>query len=100
MSHWKILTPAAWKSRVTKFTSVALSADHICATQALPAELIAGSGSRAQDIAPALQRFSIETNRQRKYILSTLSCASRIDIEMVLATVLQELINPAIGLEF
>lgn len=88
MSHWKLLTPAAWKSRVTKLASVTLPADHICPTQTLPTELITGCGSRAQDIAIALQRFFIETNRQRKHVLSALPSASRINIEMVLATVL------------
>ena len=87
LSHWKLLTPAAWKSRVTKLASVAFSADHICPTQTLPTELITGSGSRAQDIAAALQRFPIETNRQWKHVFSALPSASRIDIEMVLTTV-------------
>ena len=87
MSHWKLLTPAAWKSRVTKLASVAFSADHICPTQTLPTKLITGSGSRAQDIAAALQRFPIETNRQWKHVFSALPSASRIDIEMVLTTV-------------
>ena len=65
----------------------------VCAANILKTELsendgaITGGGSRAQDVAAALYRFSIETNRQWKHVLSALASTSSIQIEMVLATV-------------
>ena len=85
----KLLTPAAWETRVSKYASVASSAHDISQTWALASKLLTECGFRTQKITSALQGFLVETNRQRKDVLPTLPpCFDWVDVELIFAAVL------------
>ena len=85
----KLLTPAAWETRVPKYASVASSSHNISQTRTLASKLLTERGFRTQKITSALQRFFVETNRQRKDVLPALSSGfDWVDVELIFAAVL------------